>query len=123
MAGGWRNVAFLGRIWLVTDCCGLVCAFITWMLGEFDQFNDDITFIIFFIRLVGYAEFAFLALFFLSNDLTLSLTIDTLIFNGCAALALMSHYRAMTTGEFESPSSRCLFSTLFQTRACATKSS
>jgi len=78
MAGGWRNVAFLGRIWLVTDCCGLVCAFITWML-------------------VGYAEFAFLALFFLSNDLTLSLTIDTLIFNGCAALALMSHYRAMTT--------------------------
>ena len=41
-----------------------------------------------------------MALFFLSNDLTLSLTIDTIIFNGCAALALMSHYRAMTTGMF-----------------------
>ena len=39
-----------------------------------------------------------MALFFLSNDLTLSLTIDTIIFNGCAALALMSHFRAMTTG-------------------------
>ena len=33
MAGGWREVAVLGRIWLVTDCCGLVCAFITWLLG------------------------------------------------------------------------------------------
>ena len=28
-------MAFVGRIWLVTDCCGLVCAFITWLLGKF----------------------------------------------------------------------------------------
>ena len=42
MAGGWREVAVLGRIWLVTDCCGLVCAFITWLLGLFKNslFND-----------------------------------------------------------------------------------
>lgn len=78
MAGGWREVAVLGRIWLVTDCCGLVCAFITWLL-------------------VAYAEFAFLVLFLLSGDFTLSLCIDTLIFNGCAFLAIVSHFRAMTT--------------------------
>ena len=34
MAGGWRDVSLLGRIWLVSDCCGLVCAAMTWSLGK-----------------------------------------------------------------------------------------
>jgi len=78
MAGGWRDISLLGRIWLVSDCCGLVCAAMTW-------------------GLVMYAEFAFLVLFFIPGPFGFGLFCDTLIFNGCAFMALLSHYRAMTT--------------------------
>ena len=94
MAGGWREVAVLGRIWLVTDCCGLVCAFITWLLGLLKKTLIQRL----LVYSVAYAEFAFLVLFLLPGDFTLSLCIDTLIFNGCAVLAIVSHFRAMTTG-------------------------
>ena len=35
-AGGWRRLPVVGRVWLVTDCCGLVCAGMTWGLGKFE---------------------------------------------------------------------------------------
>lgn len=77
-AGGWRRVALLGRIWLVKDCCGLVCAAMTW-------------------GLVLFAEYAFLVLFFIPGQFSLSLFLDTIFFNGFAFLALFSHFRAMTS--------------------------
>ena len=99
MAGGWREVAVLGRIWLVTDCCGLVCACITWLLGLIRN-KCYIWNVSKIICSVAYAEFAFLVLFLLPADFTLSICIDTLIFNGCAFLAIVSHFRAMTTGSY-----------------------
>ena len=41
-----------------------------------------------------------MVLFLLPADFTLSICIDTLIFNGCAFLAIVSHFRAMTTGSY-----------------------
>ena len=52
--------------------------------------------------LVAYGEFAFVVLFLLPGPFSFSLFLDTIIFNGCAFLALFSHYRAMTTGKISS---------------------
>lgn len=51
--------------------------------------------------LVMYAEFAFLVLFLIPGPFSFGLFCDTLIFNGCAFMALLSHFRAMTTGRNE----------------------
>ena len=66
--------------------------------------RQSVLFILFFqqlvyLILVAYGEFAFVVLFLLPGPFSFSLFLDTIIFNGCAFLALFSHYRAMTTGK------------------------
>ena len=48
-----------------------------------------------------YAEFAFLVLFLIPGPFSFGLFCDTIIFNGCAFMALLSHFRAMTTGKYK----------------------
>ena len=92
-AGGWRRLPVVGRVWLVTDCCGLVCAGMTWGLGKYKNQGVKLRF------LVAFGLYAFLVLFFIPAQWSISLFIDTILFNSFAFLAVMSHFKAMTSGK------------------------
>jgi palmitoyltransferase ZDHHC3/7/25 len=66
------------NLWLVKDCCGLICAAITWLL-------------------IGYAEFVVIFVILLPSPNEVHSIINGTIFEFFAALAFLSHLRAMTT--------------------------
>ena len=49
--------------------------------------------------LVAFGLYAFLVLFFIPAQWSVSLFIDTILFNSFAFLAVMSHFKAMTSGK------------------------
>lgn len=68
----------LPNSWCVKDICGIICAFITWLLMIF-------------------AEFVVVFVFILPSPFTVGNFIHTIIFNILAFLALSSHSYAMLT--------------------------
>ncbi|KAJ4921848.1 hypothetical protein JOQ06_021671 [Pogonophryne albipinna] len=66
------------RLWFIPDCCGIVCAFITWFL-------------------VFYADFVVTFVMLLPSRSFWYAVINGVLFNSLAVLALTSHLRAMLT--------------------------
>ena len=64
-----------GRFWLVKDCCGMFCAFLTW-------------------GLIFYANFVVLCVILLPYPSPYSF-INTVLFLGVTSLAVASHLRTM----------------------------
>jgi len=73
-----HNRCWSGRLWCVKDCCGVVCAAITWFL-------------------ILYAEFVVLRVILYSHPNPLYSVINGLIFLILAFLAISSHLRTMLT--------------------------
>jgi palmitoyltransferase ZDHHC3/7/25 len=78
----WRKIGvswpFIDSLWLVKDCCGLVCASFTWFL-------------------IAYAEFVVVFIILLPSQNEVHSIINGTIFQFFTALAFLSHLRAMTT--------------------------
>lgn len=67
-----------GRLWFIPDCCGMVCAFITWFLVFFADF------VVTFVMLLPSRSFWYAV-------------VNGVLFNSLAVLALASHLRTMLT--------------------------
>lgn len=66
------------QLWFIRDCCGMVCAFITWCLVFFADF------VVTFVMLLPSRSFWYAV-------------INGVVFNSLAVLALASHLRTMLT--------------------------
>lgn len=66
------------RLWFIQDCCGMVCAFITWFLVFFADF------VVTFVMLLPSRSFWYAV-------------VNGVVFNSLAVLALASHLRTMLT--------------------------
>ena len=66
------------QLWFIQDCCGMVCAFITWFLVFFADF------VVTFVMLLPSRSFWYAV-------------INGVVFNSLAVLALASHLRTMLT--------------------------
>lgn len=66
------------RLWFIQDCCGMVCAVITWLLVFFADF------VVTFVMLLPSRSFWYAVL-------------NGVLFNSLAVLALASHLRTMLT--------------------------
>ena len=66
------------QLWFIRDCCGMVCAFITWLLVFFADF------VVTFVMLLPSRSFWYAV-------------INGVVFNSLAVLALASHLRTMLT--------------------------
>ncbi len=64
--------------WFVKDCCGIVCATLTWML-------------------IVFAEFVVMFIILLPAESQIYSLVNAIIFNWLAFLALASHAAAMFT--------------------------
>lgn len=73
-----HNKCMGGRMWCVSDICGIICAVMTWLL-------------------VTYAEFVVLTVILGTSNHPIYTTFNLLLFNVFAVLALSSHARAMFT--------------------------
>lgn len=65
-------------LWFIQDCCGMVCAFITWLLVFFADF------VVTFVMLLPSSSFCYAV-------------VNGVVFNLLAVLALASHLRTMLT--------------------------
>lgn len=65
-------------LWFIQDCCGMVCAFITWFLVFFADF------VVTFVMLLPSRSFWYAV-------------VNGVLFNSLAVLALASHLRTMLT--------------------------
>jgi len=78
----WRKIgvswSHIDSLWLVKDCCGLVCAAFTWFL-------------------IAYAEFVVVFIILLPSQNEIHSIINGSIFQFFTALAFLSHLRAMMT--------------------------
>lgn len=68
----------VNRLWFIQDCCGIVCAVITWLLVFFADF------VVTFVMLLPSRSFWYAVL-------------NGVLFNSLAVLALASHLRTMLT--------------------------
>lgn len=68
----------VSRLWFIQDCCGIVCAVITWLLVFFADF------VVTFVMLLPSRSFWYAVL-------------NGVLFNSLAVLALASHLRTMLT--------------------------
>ena len=66
------------QVWFIQDCCGMVCAFITWFLVFFADF------VVTFVMLLPSRSFWYAV-------------VNGVLFNSLAVLALASHLRTMLT--------------------------
>lgn len=66
------------RLWFIQDCCGIVCAVITWFLVFFADF------VVTFVMLLPSRSFWYAV-------------VNGVVFNSLAVLALASHLRTMLT--------------------------
>lgn len=66
------------QLWFIQDCCGMVCAFITWFLVFFADF------VVTFVMLLPSRSFWYAV-------------VNGVVFNSLAVLALASHLRTMLT--------------------------
>lgn len=73
-----HNKRLSGRLWCITDICGIICAVMTWFL-------------------VIYAEFVVMAVILGTSNHPVYTSINLIFFNSFAILALTSHTRAMFT--------------------------
>lgn len=73
-----HNKCLGGRMWCVSDICGIICAVMTWLL-------------------VTYAEFVVFTVILGTANYPIYTTFNLLLFNVFALLALSSHARAMFT--------------------------
>lgn len=73
-----HNKCMGGRVWCVSDICGIICAVMTWLL-------------------VTYAEFVVVTVVVGTANHPIYTTFNLLLFNVFAVLALSSHTRAMFT--------------------------
>lgn len=73
-----HNKCFRGRIWCITDICGIICAVLTWFL-------------------VFYAEVVIISVIYQTTTHPIYSTVNLFIFNAFTILALTSHIRAMFT--------------------------
>lgn len=65
-------------LWFIQDCCGMVCAFITWFLVFFADF------VVTFVMLLPSRSFWYAV-------------VNGVVFNSLTVLALASHLRTMLT--------------------------
>lgn len=72
------------QLWFIQDCCGMVCAFITWSLVFFADF------VVTFVMLLPSRSFWYAV-------------INGVVFNSLAVLALASHLRTMLTDPVRKP--------------------
>lgn len=67
-----------GRFWFVRDVCGIICAILTWLL-------------------IFFAEFVVMKVILIPSPYPVYSTINMIIFNALAFLAISSHLRTMFT--------------------------
>lgn len=79
-----HNKCMGGRVWCVSDICGIICAVMTWLL-------------------VTYAEFVVVTVVVGTANYPIYTTFNLLLFNVFAVLALSSHTRAMFTDPVSVP--------------------
>uniref|UniRef100_A0A1L8DYE1 Palmitoyltransferase n=1 Tax=Nyssomyia neivai TaxID=330878 RepID=A0A1L8DYE1_9DIPT len=81
--GAWdsdqnHNRCCNGRLWFVRDVCGIICAILTWLL-------------------ILYAEFVVMTVILIPSPYPIYASINMIIFNILAFLAVSSHLRTMFT--------------------------
>jgi len=74
----FHNKCCGGMFWCIRDICGIICAFLTWML-------------------ILYAEFVVMTVILYPNPHPVYSIVNTIIFQMCAFLAFTSHLKTMFT--------------------------